>query len=78
MSLFAMAVLLVHLLSKPYENNTINMIEALILTDLVAVTVVFLDPVNHPVPQWLRIVLLLLPYLYATLYITRIIAMYIW
>ncbi len=78
MSLVAIAVLVFHLLLKPYECDKVNMIEALILTNLVVVTVTFLDPVNHPVPQWLRVVLLTLPYLYAALYIAWIIASNLW
>ncbi len=78
MSLVAMAVLLFHLLIKPYESDKVNFIEAFILTDLVAVTIVFLDPVNHPVPQWLRIILLTLPYFFAVFYIVWMIATNLW
>ena len=78
MALVAVTVLLVHLLSKPYERQVVNIIEALILTDLVAITVVFIDPTDHPVPQWLRIILLILPYIYASFYLIWMATSFVW
>lgn len=78
MVLVSVVVLLVHLLSKPYESRYVNIIEAMILVNLVAVTVIFLDPTDNPVPEWLSTTLLILPYLYAVVYIGWTAVRYIW
>ena len=78
MSFVAMAILLVHVLAKPYKRNITNIIETLILIDLVAVTITFIDPTDQPMPQELRILLLILPYIYALLYITWTVSLYVW
>lgn len=78
MVLVTVAVLLVHVLTKPYEKNHVNIIETLILLNLVAITVMFLDPTENPVPAWLSTVLLILPYLYAVVYIAWTSVVYIW
>ena len=69
MSVAALAVLLVHLFTKPFQSMWINVIEALILLDLLMVTVAFLDPSNTPVPFGFSAFLLLLPYVYAIGYL---------
>ena len=79
MSVAALVVLLVHLFTKPFEKMYINVIEAVILLDLLMVTVAFLDPSNTPVPFAFSTVLLLLPYAYATAYIFyRILGKRLW
>ena len=78
MSLVAMAILLVHVLAKPYKRNITNIIETLILIDLVAVTITFIDPKDQPMPQEFRILLLILPYIYALLYVTWTVTLYVW
>ena len=68
MSLLALAVLIVHLFTKPYQKWQINFIEALILLDLVMVTFAYLDPFTSPLPAGLKTFLLVLPYVYPVVY----------
>ena len=65
MSLAALGVLLVHIFSKPYENEYINIIEAAILLDLLMVTGAFLDPSSGDSLKYFGYVLVFLPYVYA-------------
>ena len=69
MSLAALSVLLVHIFSKPYENEYINIIEAAILLDLLMVTGAFLDPSSDDSLRYFGYVLVFLPYVYAIGYI---------
>lgn len=68
-SLAALMTLIVHLFTKPFEKNYINVIEAAILLNLLMVTVAFLDPANSPVPFQFSTFLVILPYVYAACYI---------
>ena len=65
MSLAALVVLIVHLFTKPYCKEHINIIEAAILLNLLIVTGAFLDPYNVQVPEAISTILVLLPYVYA-------------
>ena len=79
MSLAALVVLIIHLFTKPYKKMYINVIEAAILLDLLMVTAAFLDPPSSsPVPQWFSIILLMLPYTYAVIFIGYKIAVRLW
>lgn len=69
MSFLALAVLIVHLFTKPYKKWQINLIEALILLDLVMVTFAYLDPFTSPLPMGFKSFLLVLPYAYPVVYI---------
>ena len=78
MTVSAVFVLMTHVLTKPYVKTHINIIETLILLNLAAVTVVYLNPsVNH-VPQWLTALLVLLPFAYCLVYILWRISGYVW
>ena len=78
MTVSAVFVLMTHVLTKPYVKTHINIIETLILLNLAAVTVVYLNPsVNH-VPQWLTTLLVLLPFAYCLVYILWRISRYVW
>ncbi|KAL5515915.1 hypothetical protein EMCRGX_G001160 [Ephydatia muelleri] len=68
MSFLALAVLIVHLFTKPYKKWQINLIEALILLNLVMVTIAYLDPFTSPVPMGLKTFLSVLPYAYPVVY----------
>lgn len=72
-----MAVLLVHLLVQPYEKRHVNIIESLVLINLVAVTIIFLNSSSGQVPTWFSTSLLLIPYLYGILYFISILVLYI-
>ena len=65
MSLAALVVLIVHLFTKPYKNEYINIIEAIILLDLLLTTGAFLDPSSEQVPFGLGVFVAVLPYVYA-------------
>ena len=69
MSLAALAVLIVHLFTKPFEKTYINIIEAAILLNLLMVTAAFLDPSNSPVPKEFGLTLVVLPYVYAAAFL---------
>lgn len=73
----AVTILMVHLLVQPYEKRHVNIIESLILLNLVVVGVVSLSPSTYAVPQWLRAILLLAPFIYGLLYIAWKAAYYI-
>jgi len=64
----AVTVLLVHLLTQPYEKTHINIIEALVLVNFVTLPVLFLNPAFTNVPTWFSTLLLLAPYCYGVLY----------
>ena len=78
MTASAVFVLMTHVLTKPYEKTYINVIETLILLNLAAVTVVYLNPSSNSVPQWLTTILVILPYVYCIIYIVWRISTYIW
>lgn len=78
MAVGGVGVLLVHLLFQPYEDRHVNIIESLVLINLVSVTVMFLNPTINKVPIWFSICLLLLPYLYGTLYLAWRLIRKIW
>lgn len=78
MTASAMFVLMTHVLTKPYVKTYINIIETLILLNLAAVTVIYLNPSSNSVPRWLSTLLVVLPYVYCIVYILWRIARYIW
>ena len=65
-------VYIISVLIKPYKNSVANVMEAIVLTDLLLLTALFLNTGNqekaaiHPLSQ----LLLLLPFIVATVYIT--------
>ena len=69
MSLGALTVLIVHLFTKPYVQEYINVIETLILLDLLLITGAFLDPSSDQVPKEFGYVLIFLPYGYCIGYV---------
>ena len=77
MSLAALAVLIIHLFTKPYVKEYINIIETLILLDLLLITGAFLDPSSDQVPREFGYVLIFLPYGYCAGYIIWRIATYV-
>lgn len=77
MSIAALVVMIVHVLTKPYENKYTNIIEAAILLDLLLVTGAFLDPSSEQVPEAFAYILIFLPYLFCIGYICWIIGKYI-
>lgn len=78
MTVSAVFVLMVHILTKPYIKSYINVIEALILLNLAAVTVVYLNPSTNHVPRWFSTLLVLLPYAYCLIYMVWRIVRYTW
>lgn len=78
MSLVALAVLMIHVFTKPFEKMYINVIEAAILLNLLMVTAAFLDPSNSPVPFAFSTILVLLPYIYAAAYMLFRIGSMVW
>lgn len=78
MSLTALAVLLIHVFTKPFKEMHINVIEAAILLNLLMVTAAFLDPSNSPVPFEFSTILVILPYVYAAGYTLYVIGRKIW
>lgn len=78
MSLAALAILIVHLFTKPFEKNYINIIEAAILLNLLMVTAAFLDPSNSPVPQWFGLTLVVLPFIYAVVFLLYKLSSRVW
>ena len=66
--------------SKPYNGKWSNIIEALVLSDLLALTVLFLDtdPQSRAAIYPLALLLLLLPFLSMALYIVVAIVVSIW
>ena len=77
MTASAVFVLMTHVLTKPYEKTYINVIETLILLNLAAVTVVYLNPSSNLVPQWVTTILVILPYVYCIVYVVWRISRYI-
>ena len=78
MLLGTQVVLVVHLLSKPYESSHMNIIEALILANLVIVTAMSLNnPAGNQVPLWFNMALLLVPYIYGVFYSMWLLVHYI-
>ena len=73
----AVTILMVHLLVQPYEKRHVNIIESLILLNLVVVGVASLNPNIYKVPQWLRAILLLAPFVYGFFYMNWKTAHYI-
>ena len=78
MSLAALAVLIVHLFTKPYKKEYINIIEAAILLNLLLVTGAFLDPSSNQVPFEFGVFLAVLPFVYATGYVMYRLLIFIW
>lgn len=78
MSVVALIVLIVHVFTKPFEKMHINVIEAAILLNLLMVTAAFLDPSNSPVPFAFSTILVVLPYVYAAVYIAYVVGRMIW
>lgn len=64
MCLAAMVVLIVQIICKPYKNEVINIIEALVALDLVLVVAIFLDPSSEQIPSAVGYFFMFLPYLY--------------
>lgn len=66
--------------SKPYDGKWSNIIEALVLSDLLALTVLFLDtdPQSRAAVHPLAVLLLLLPFLSIALYIVVAIVISVW
>lgn len=77
MSLAALTVLLVHIFSKPYEKEYINIIEAAILLDLLMVTGAFLDPSSSGALMVFGYILVFLPYAYAVGFMSWVAFQYI-
>lgn len=73
----ALCVLLVHLLSQPYEKRCVNIIESLILTNLLIVSIMYLNPPVNQIPDWFSTTLLSAPYIYCMLYIFSIFLRYL-
>ncbi len=69
MSIAALVVMIVHVFTKPYKKEYINIIEAAILLDLLLVTGAFLDPSSEQVPDWFAYILVFLPYIFCIGYI---------
>jgi hypothetical protein len=69
----ATIVLLVHLFTKPFKDKRNNIVEAVILLNLVAVTITYLQPPQGVFLVFLVFFLTLLPYLYAVGYLLGII-----
>ena len=78
MSIAALGVLIVQLFTKPYSQEYINIIEAAILLNLLLVTGAFLDPSNVQVPEAVRIILVVLPYIYALGFLLWVFIKYMW
>ena len=74
----ALIVLLVHLLIQPYEKKHVNIIETLILTDLLVVSIMYLNPPVNQIPDWFSTILLLAPYVYCMLYFIGYFLHYLW
>ena len=66
--------------SKPYDGKWSNVIEALVLSDLLALTILFLDtdPQSRAAVHPLALLLLLLPFLSIALYVIVVIIVSIW
>ena len=78
MSIAALGVLIVQLFTKPYSQEYINIIEAAILLNLLLVTGAFLDPSNVQVPEAVRIILVVLPFIYALGFLLCVFIKYMW
>ena len=66
--------------SKPYDGKWSNIIEALVLFDLLALTILFLDtdPQSRAAVHPLALLLLLLPFLSIAFYVIVVIIVSIW
>ena len=78
MTVSAVFVLMTHVLTKPYVKSYTNIIETLILLNLAAVTIVYLNPLANHVPQWFTTLLVLLPFAYCLVYILWRISRHLW
>ena len=78
MSLAALIVLIVHLFTKPFQKAYINVIEAAILLNLLLVTVAFLDPSNNSVPKEFGLILIVLPFAYALIFLIYKLGSHLW
>ena len=65
----AFLVLLVQVFAKPYKATHNNIIETAILVNLLLVTASYLQPPETTAASVLVVILTLLPYLYAVVYI---------
>ena len=59
-----------HCISKPYEKEYINMIEAVILGILFLSTVAILDESDIYIGKFISSVLLVIPFIYAVIYLS--------
>jgi len=76
--LFILVIVTIHCISKPYEKEYINIIEAVILGILFLSTVAILDEDDIYIGKVVSSTLLVIPFIYALVYLSIRPSKWIW
>ena len=77
MAVAGLIVFVIHILTKPYVKEYINIIEAFILLDIMLVAGAFIDLESDIVTPVIGYIFMFIPYLYFLVYICYFIIKYI-